>query len=236
MAGPSSIAPIGRAARTRQTLLDAGRALFAARAFDAVAIDDIVAQAGVAKGTFYNHFDDKDALLAAIVADIRAAIEARIGAMNEGITDPPVRIARAICVYVARAVDQPLEGQILLRNDPRGSASAPLNEGLRADLTAGLHSGRLLVPSIDTGLLFVIGIVHSLLLAAVRGRERAHMMLTAQQMCALMLRAFGLGHEEAALVASQAVDGILGDGILGDGISGDGLAGAAISVPTRSPA
>lgn len=201
-------APTGRAARTRQTLLDAGRQLFAGRAFDAVAIDDIVAQAGVAKGTFYNHFDDKDALLEAIVSDIRGAIERQIAAVNAEIADPCVRIVRAVSVYVTRAIDHPMEGQILLRNDPRGSASAPLNDGLRADLSAGLSTARLVVPSIDAGLLFVIGITHGLLLAAVRGRAREHVLITARQTCGMMLQGFGLEDREAERIASQAVEEI----------------------------
>jgi AcrR family transcriptional regulator len=202
-------APTSRTVRTRGALLAAGRQLFADRPFDAVAIDDIVKQADVAKGTFYNHFDDKDALLAAIVADIRGGIEARITHANADVEDPPARIARAVCVYVASAADEPAEGHILIRNDPRGSARESLNDGLRADLAAGLHSGRLTIPTIDAGLLYVIGIVHSLLLAAVRGRDTARSILTAQQLCMMMLRSFGLDQRDAELIASQAADDII---------------------------
>ncbi|AUW59290.1 hypothetical protein C1T17_15540 [Sphingobium sp. SCG-1] len=201
--------PTSRAARTRNALLTAGRMLFAERPFDAVAIDDIVQQAAVAKGTFYNHFEDKDALLNAIVAEIRQGIERRITLVNAGIEDPPARIARAMCVYVASAAADPAEGHILLRNDPRGSARTSLNEGLRSDLTAGLQSGRLVVPTIEAGLLYVIGVTHSLLLSAVRYPETARTVLTAQQLCMLMLRSFGLSHHEAELIASQAADKII---------------------------
>lgn len=202
----------GRVARTRNALLQAGRTLFAERPFDAVAIDDIVQAAAVAKGTFYNHFEDKDGLLNAIVGDIRDGIENRITQVNAGIEDPPARIARAICVYVASAATEPAEGHILLRNDPRGFGRNSLNDGLRTDLTAGLRSGRLVVPTVEAGLLFVIGVTHSLLLAAVRNQGTAHLVLTAQQLCMLMLRAFGMPHQEAELIASQAADRIIREG------------------------
>lgn len=202
-------APGTRTARTRASLLASGRKLFAERPFDAVAIDDIVQEAGVAKGTFYNHFDDKDALLAAIVSDIRSGIEARVTMVNAHVDDPPARIARAICVYAAMAADDPVQAHIMLRNDPRGSARESLNDGLRDDLAAGLHSGRLAIPTIESGLLFVIGIVHSLLLATARGRERTRSVLTAQQLCSMMLRSFGLDHQNAELIASQAADDII---------------------------
>ncbi|MDK2760777.1 MAG: TetR/AcrR family transcriptional regulator [Sphingopyxis sp.] len=201
--------PGTRTARTRASLLASGRKLFAERPFDAVAVDDIVQEAGVAKGTFYNHFDDKDALLAAIVADIRSGVEARVTMVNAAIADPPARIARAICVYAAMAADDPVEAHIMLRNDPRGSARESLNDGLRDDLGAGLHSGRLAMPTIEAGLLCVIGLVHSLLLATARGRERGRSIQTAQQLCMMMLRSFGLDHREAELIASQAADDII---------------------------
>ena len=49
-----------RRERTRAALMRAGQVLFATRSVDAVSIDDIVAAAEVAKGSFYNHFPDKE--------------------------------------------------------------------------------------------------------------------------------------------------------------------------------
>jgi AcrR family transcriptional regulator len=56
----------------------AGRKLFSEHPVDAVAIDDIVREAGVAKGSFYKHFPDKEALLAAVVRRIRQRIEGEV--------------------------------------------------------------------------------------------------------------------------------------------------------------
>ena len=201
--------PNARATRTRRALLSAGRKLFAERPFDAVAIDDIVNEAGVAKGTFYNHFLDKDALLAAIFSDIREAVEARIALVNADVDDAAMRIVRALCVYVARTLDDPVEGHILLHNDPRGTARESLNDGLRDDLSAGLRSGRLVLPSIEAGLLYVIGVAHGLLLSAILGRDGTIMIMTTQQICMMLLRSFGLPPQEAELIASQATDDII---------------------------
>ena len=57
-----------RSARTRAELVAAARGLYAARPFDQVTVDDVVAAAGVAKGTFYVHFDSV-ADLQSVVAD-----------------------------------------------------------------------------------------------------------------------------------------------------------------------
>jgi len=51
-----------RAQRTYRALVDAGLELLAERPIDALAIDEIVGRAGVAKGSFFNHFADKPAL------------------------------------------------------------------------------------------------------------------------------------------------------------------------------
>lgn len=49
--------------RTRQEIFRAAMALFIARGFDAVTVEDICQTADVAKGTFFSHFSTKDALL-----------------------------------------------------------------------------------------------------------------------------------------------------------------------------
>lgn len=47
-------------------ILDAAAALFVAKGVAATSIDDIVEQAGVAKGTFYHYFQDRAAMLEAL--------------------------------------------------------------------------------------------------------------------------------------------------------------------------
>ncbi len=49
--------------RTRQEIYRAAMALFVARGFDVITIEDICHAADVAKGTFFLHFPTKDALL-----------------------------------------------------------------------------------------------------------------------------------------------------------------------------
>ena len=129
--------PQARVLRTRNALLAAGRRLFAERAIDAVAIDDIVAAAGVAKGTFYNHFDDKDALLTAIVTEIRSTVEERIATINAGIEDPAVHGADLRLLLG----DPVVEGDVArLDLDPRG-AEVLLDAQQRHPAAAGVAVG-----------------------------------------------------------------------------------------------
>ena len=57
-------------AHTRAQLVAAASALFAQRSWASVTIDDLVREAGVAKGTFYVHFEDMHALTVAVAGDL----------------------------------------------------------------------------------------------------------------------------------------------------------------------
>jgi TetR/AcrR family fatty acid metabolism transcriptional regulator len=61
------------AARKNQ-ILDAAVMVFAEKGFHATTIRNIARQAGIAEGTIYNYFDDKAALLIAILERMRASI------------------------------------------------------------------------------------------------------------------------------------------------------------------
>src|SRR5512147_1232869 len=81
---------------TRAALLNAGRSLFAHRDVDGVSVDEIVEAAAVAKGSFYNHFADKDVFAREIAASARREAEALVNEVNCGISDPAVAVARAL--------------------------------------------------------------------------------------------------------------------------------------------
>jgi AcrR family transcriptional regulator len=65
-----------RAAERRQAIIDAALDEFVARGFTAARLDDVAKRAGVAKGTIYLHFKDKEALFQEL---IRAALVPLIG-------------------------------------------------------------------------------------------------------------------------------------------------------------
>jgi len=58
-----------RRARTRSQLIEAARALYGRSPIEAVTVDDVVAEAAVAKGTFYVHFDGLAELQAAVATN-----------------------------------------------------------------------------------------------------------------------------------------------------------------------
>ena len=56
-----------RAGRTRERLLDAALAVFSEIGFDLATIEGITERADVGKGTFYRHFEDKQAILNTLI-------------------------------------------------------------------------------------------------------------------------------------------------------------------------
>src|ERR1700748_2735294 len=79
-AAPSNRAE--RAAERRAAIVDAAMQEFIARGFAATRLDDIAKRAGVAKGTIYLHFKDKESMFEEL---IRTAIVPLVGR----ITAPP---------------------------------------------------------------------------------------------------------------------------------------------------
>ena len=62
-----------RGVRTRARICSAARELFLNEGFNAVSVDQIAIAAGVGRSTLYSHFNDKNAILAAICDDYLAS-------------------------------------------------------------------------------------------------------------------------------------------------------------------
>ena len=206
MTDPTSQIPARRGEGTRKALLAAGQRLLAERSVDAVAIDDIVQAAGVAKGSFYNHFEDKSAFATTILYGIRQEIEAAVQRANESISDPASRVVRALAVYVNFLLASHERASVLLRiNVGIASTSNPLNKGVLEDVAAGLRSGRFVVPSVEAGALFVVATCEVAMMSAVEETDDRHTLMLTQQIGALTLRGLGIGFAESESLSASAI-------------------------------
>ncbi|MEO0390098.1 MAG: TetR/AcrR family transcriptional regulator [Pseudomonadota bacterium] len=69
--------PQKRTLQTHENLLNAARDAVTQHGYGGARVDDIVARASVAKGTFFAHFRDKDALMDVLIgADLSAVLDA----------------------------------------------------------------------------------------------------------------------------------------------------------------
>lgn len=199
-----------RRTRTRDALLEAARRLMAHPPREAFTIDDVVQGARVAKGSFYNHFPDKEALVAEVYRHIGEKEEAEVAAANREVVDPVARLAHGMTIYARLALVSPQEARILASSRLDALLSAASTGGLAKDLRAGLKAGRFVVPSVEAGAMLVVGQV-AVLMNRLRGMAPRTAMPLAQQAVAITLIGLGLPHRDAHLIAAQAVDATMSE-------------------------
>ncbi|MBI1197034.1 MAG: TetR family transcriptional regulator [Phenylobacterium sp.] len=198
-----------RRVRTRAALLRAGQALFADRSVDGVSIDDIVAAADVAKGSFYNHFPDKEALAQALADEVRKGVEAFVAEVTDGVADPAERIARSLCGFARLALENP-PGVRLQNRLFHGAAipDLPMNRGVRADIRAGLDAGQFVGVSLEAGVLMAVGLVQIAVARVLNHDTPAEAAALSRDLAFGLLRGLGLDAASARATAAKAAAAI----------------------------
>jgi AcrR family transcriptional regulator len=201
-----------RRARTRTALLHAGRALLAHRDVDALSVDEIVAAADVAKGSFYNHFADKDVFAREIGAAVRRQAEDLVSAANQHVTDPAARLARALCVFVRFAMEHRDGAQVLWRlNSGATIADAPANRGLREEVERACKSQEFKDLDVATGVLLIMGTFVISMRHVLEERTSTPPVIVAGRMAEMMLRGLGLPARRARAVSMRAAAELIGE-------------------------
>lgn len=137
----------GRADRrkreTRARLVRAAFDLMAERGKDAVAINEITEAADVGLGSFYNHFDSKEAIHAAVAADVLDGFGQALTAIASGLDDPAEVLAASVRHVVLRAYEDPRWGRFLLGHMlSLSTLSEGMGRYLVHDLVVGFDAGR----------------------------------------------------------------------------------------------
>lgn len=200
----SSPRPSPRAARTRAALIAAGFDLLVDRPIDAIPIDDLVARARVAKGSFFNHFADKQAFADALATEVRLELEDQVARANAEIRDPLARIAGGMRVGAIFALTDPKRATVLLRSHGTSTARThPLNRGLLDDIEAACDQGLLKTQAREVGVLYWLGLCQALMSNLIErplSREQADRRIADM----IMLGLTGLGAGNAAQQPDQA--------------------------------
>src|ERR1700756_1116843 len=131
-----------RKQRTRTALVKAAQRLIAEGKVN-VPVLEITQAADVGMGSFYNHFDSKEQLFEAAVADVLDAHGAMLDRLTASIDDPAETFATSFRLTGRLFRQRPQESEILLANGPallsseRGLAPRALR-----DIKAGVDAGR----------------------------------------------------------------------------------------------
>ncbi len=190
-----------RKERTRGALLAAGQRLFGERGFEAATVAEIAEGADVAIGSFYNYFETKDELLAALLQETLAEHLRRMQARRAGIDDPAEAISVAHRHFVRLAWEEPEWAWLLVRLDvPYRVSDDVLGKPAMRDLRAGIVAGRFQVAEPKLALRAsggaLIAVMHAILLGELgRHADSEH--------AEGVLRSFGLDPAEAAEIARR---------------------------------
>ena len=118
---PGRARKVAPAAR-REAILEAALSVFAEHGFAAARLDDVAARAGVAKGTLYLYFKDKETLFEEVVRGAVNPLLERLGALAD---DPDIPFATALAAFHALferevlGTDRKLLIRLILAEGPR---------------------------------------------------------------------------------------------------------------------
>jgi AcrR family transcriptional regulator len=193
---------VRRKQRTRAALIKAAQRLIADGKVN-VPVLEITQAADVGMGSFYNHFDSKEQLFEAAVADVLDAHGAMLDRLTESIEDPAETFATSFRLTGRLFRQRPQESEILLAH---GTALLSSERGLapRAlrDIKAGVDAGRFHVDDPELALAMAGGALLGLgkLLRDDPARDDAH---AADIVTENVLRLFGLSADEAYAVCRR---------------------------------
>lgn len=185
-----------RRERTRARLVGAATRVFARMGPDAPALEDVSTEAGVARGTIYNHFATREELLTAVAIEAAEQIGLEILPLR-ALPDPAARLAASLRCFIRRAAAHPEWGWAVVRI---ALVAAPLGTrmtlNLGQDLAEGLERGRFRAASFQAASDLVLGAGMMGMRAVLRGdAPPAH----GEAMALAVLRAFAV--EDAEQVA-----------------------------------
>ena len=186
-------AEIGREkrARTRAQIVEAGAMLLGERTRKALTVDAVVEAAGVAKGTFYYHFQSIGELAAAVGAGLGQSFDELLTPARLELRDPIERLSFAFTKFLEKVSSDADWARLVVQ-----SSQSPdeFGLGVRANLTAdigeAIAQGRVSVRDVELAADIVIGIW----LQVTRGfLERGTRPESTSQALDATLRALGLG-------------------------------------------
>jgi AcrR family transcriptional regulator len=192
---------VRRRERTRTKLIEAAMALFARQGVDNTRINEITEEADVGFGSFYNHFESKEAIVEAVLAETLSSQGAAIESLTAGLDDPAEVIAAAHRHLVQLARSDPDWAWLLVRlNVSHEIVLRALGPFARRDLRRGVKAGRLRVPNEDVALFASGGALLAVMRAVLDGQAPKHADVHHAEG---VLRLLGLAADDAAEVARR---------------------------------
>lgn len=191
-----------RRAKTRERLLDAASAVIAEKGPDATSIEEIVAAAGVSRGTFYNYFPTTDDLVGALNLRSTEVFLAPMAELISTLSDPASRLAATAHFTIQTMIADPTRAWVILRLEgSRTQSSTDAVRFLNRLFRDGAAAGQFHQVDLDAARTMTVG--------ALRSAARDMLMAGAPDdlplhVITMVLCALGMERAEAERVSRQS--------------------------------
>jgi AcrR family transcriptional regulator len=194
-----------RRARTRRRLLDAGHRLIAQKGVAELRIAEITNEAGVALGSFQNHFVTKDEFVEAVVSETLEALAAEIVDQEPPAGDAGVVAISALRRFVRLAYEDPAFSRLLV-NLGRGEELfvEAIRPFARTALERAVREGSFVIDDLDIAVTSIVAGALAVIRRILDGHVGADADATLARMVLLGL---GVPAEEAARIAALPLAG-----------------------------
>jgi AcrR family transcriptional regulator len=147
-----------RSRKTRAKLIRGAFHAFANHHVDAGMIDLIIREAGVARGTFYNHFRTSEELFHEAAKAVSIEIIRIVDPLVRKQADPAARVACGVSSVVRLAIAYPAFAQFVVRGGPAAITAGSLaSEVVPGDIDAGIAAGRFSITDRRLALDLILG-------------------------------------------------------------------------------
>src|SRR5918995_3369770 len=107
---------VRQAEATRKLLVDVARENFTQRGYAATSIDDVIHQAGVARGALYHHFPGKEALFRAVYEEVEGEVVARVLAVAAAQTSPWEAVRAGLSAFLDACLEPSFRRIVVLES------------------------------------------------------------------------------------------------------------------------
>ena len=107
-----------QAEATRQLLVSVARDRFAQHGYAATSVEEIIQQAGVARGALYHHFAGKDALFRAVYDAVQAELTSRVVAAALAVPEPWAGVRAGLSAFLDACLEPEFRRIVVLDSVP----------------------------------------------------------------------------------------------------------------------
>jgi AcrR family transcriptional regulator len=207
MATSRSVRTADRQARrkreTRDKLINGAQRMMAHKGIEATTIQEITDAADVGFGSFYNHFESKEAIVEAITRERIEPFGVAIDGIASALEDPAEVLSAKVRHTLRKAMTDVVWGRFLFFSGME--VRSTLLQRVTRDLKAGIKAGRFDIADLE----FTVVAIGGAVIAVARGVFLEKFRADApERAAAVILRLLGLSHDEARKIAARPLPDI----------------------------